>query len=711
MPSRAGLALGVATLLVGVTAAPPVLPQARQEPLTFGAEVTLVTVPVFVTDKSGKAVPGLTAADFEVEEQGRKAPVVAFLPVDAMQAAVVPDEAKGRLQAAARRQFLLLFDLTFSTPTGIMRAREAASDFVRESLAPTDLAAVATFGQAGVKVLVAFTPDRSQVARAIEELGLVETQPRQRDPLSIAYDLGVPRWGKGFGEPPSEEKNPMTQQLIAMAKLMARGDQAYYRQRVEGFVDGLEQLVRMLDSVQGRKQMVMLSAGFDSSVLGGAGGQELQEASEAVVRGQIWEAQSDRYFGDSKVRDALDRLFRAVAATDTVIHSVDVTGLAVGGGSAAEVLPQPAGRGRDTLAQFAVNTGGRFIADANDLRAGLEELLAATRYSYVLGFEPQNPGDKLDRPRKLKVRVKGQGLSVSHRRGYVLKPRESEATPAAGAMRAAESIVKGLSGGAIALSAVAVPYRDAKGALSLPVILQADGRSLAADAKAKQLGLELFGYAFDGKGQLQDFVTLSPVVDLGSAKTSLDAKGLQFITSFAVAEGPVDLRFLVRDKATQRMGSLRVRLEMPDPDADVVLSPALAMDDPRTRLVLPAPSRRRPALEIPFRLAEAPFTAEPRPSLANGKAREVCVMAWGADLQVAADKLPELALQLVDAAGAAHGVSLDGVRLVPDADGVGRYVLTLRPTGVPPGAYVLRLSVRDPESGATGRSELAVQIQ
>ena len=72
------------------------------------------------------------------------------------------------------------------------------------------------------------------------------------------------------------------------------------------------------------------------------------------------------------------------------------------------------------------------------------------------------------------------------------------------------------------------------------------------------------------------------------------------------------------------------------------------------------------------------------------------------------DRLPELAPQLVDASGMAHAVSLDAVRVVPDADGVGRYVLTLRPAGVPAGDYVLRLSVRDPASGATGRSELAV---
>jgi VWFA-related protein len=707
MHARSGTGLVLFGVAIGLMAALAARPLASQEPPVFTTEVKVVAVTVFVTDKSGRAVAGLTAADFELEDQGKKVPLVAFLPVDASGAAP-GGEAGPLMQASARRQFLFLFDLTFSTPTGIMRARDAAIRVVRESLSPADLAAVATFSQRGIQILVTFTPDRVQLERAITTLGVVETQAPPRDPLSIAYDLGLPRFGPGIAPPPGDD---LTQHLIEMARMMARGDQIQYRQRVEGFLANLEQLVETLDAVHGRKQVILLSAGFDSSVVGGASGQETRDASEAVLSGRIWEVQTDRYFGDSAARNSLDKLFKAVAATDSVIHSVDVTGLSAGAG-VAEALPQPVGRGRDTLAQLALNTGGRFVADSNDLRTGLVGLLDASSHYYVLAFEPFDPKGKPDRLRRLKVRVRGGGLSVSHRRGYVIADPKRELSPASAALQAAEVIAKGLSGGAIALGAVAVPYRNAKGGLSLPVILQIDGRALAGGTKAKQLGLEVFGYAFDAEGRVLDTVTLTPVVDLGAVRSVFEAKGIQVITSLAVPEGPVDLRFVVREKASRRAGSLRLQLEMPAFAGErIVLSPPLAMDDPRARLVVPAPSRALPALEIPFRLAEVPFTAEPLPTLANGSSHEICVMAWGGAARSGRAPAFEIAAQLLDAAGAARDMPIAGSpRVVPDADGIERYVLTLAPRDFPRGAYLLRVDFHDPASGATGHSELAVRI-
>jgi VWFA-related protein len=696
--------------LVGATAlALPLFAQSPgpQEVPVFQSAVTVVAVPVFVTDKSGKAVPGLGAADFEVEEQGRKVPLAAFQAVDAM-SRLPAAEAGTLIQATARRQFLLLFDLTFSTPVGIKRAQDAASTLVRGSLAPSDLAAVATFGQAGVQVLVAFTTDHAQLARAIAGLGIVDTQ-RLRDPLGIAYDLGVERWGPGLGAP---SENQLDANLRLMAQLMARSEQAQYRQRVDGFLAGLAGLARTLDAVHGRKQVILLSAGFDSSVVGGAQGQEAEDAALAVVEGRLHEVLTDRSFGDSTTRGTLDRLFQTLAATDTVIHSVDVGGM-VASTAVDQNLPVRTGQGRDTLAQFAENTGGRFVKDANDLRTGLQEILDASSHYYVLAFEPTDAAKNPDRVRKLKVRVKRDGLSVSYRRAYVIPDSKRDAVAGSGQLQAAEAIAKGLSGGAIALRALAVPYRDARGSIALPVILEIDGRTLLSGAASKQLQLEVFGYAFDDAGHIYDAFGLTPTLDLAKLKPSLERRGLQVLSSFAVPAGPVDLRFLVREKASGRAGSLRVRLEVPAFEAGrMVLSPTLAMDDPRTRLVLPAASRGRPGLEIPFRLAETPFTADALPILRNDAARELCVMAWGGETRYGRGEPYRVEAELVDDAGVARALPLVGApRVVQDADGLERYVVGVVARGVAPGRYDLRLLFRDPATGATARSELPVQFE
>ena len=95
---------------------------------------------------------------------------MAFQAVDAGPPAPAA-EAGTLVQAAARRQFLLLFDLDLLDARWHHACPEAAIDFVRGSLAPSDLAAVATFSQAGIQVLLSFTTDRSQLARAISASG------------------------------------------------------------------------------------------------------------------------------------------------------------------------------------------------------------------------------------------------------------------------------------------------------------------------------------------------------------------------------------------------------------------------------------------------------------------------------------------------------------------------------------------------------------
>src|SRR5690242_8505839 len=128
-PGRAWTALLV--LAAGLALAPPAAAQFSET-----ADVVVVEVPVQVIGKDGQPVRGLTAADFEVTEGRKKLPVTGFEVLDL----AVEERAASDMPTAARRHFLMLFDLSFSEPKSIVKARQAAADVV-DALHPTDLVA------------------------------------------------------------------------------------------------------------------------------------------------------------------------------------------------------------------------------------------------------------------------------------------------------------------------------------------------------------------------------------------------------------------------------------------------------------------------------------------------------------------------------------------------------------------------------------------
>src|SRR5512134_1297706 len=105
----------------------PVLPQAEEPkaPVRERAEVVLVEVPVRVVDREGQPIRGLTAKDFELFDDGRKQEIVGFDAIDlAQKGKELPGGAES-LHPAARRHFLVLFDLTFARPSAILAAQRA----------------------------------------------------------------------------------------------------------------------------------------------------------------------------------------------------------------------------------------------------------------------------------------------------------------------------------------------------------------------------------------------------------------------------------------------------------------------------------------------------------------------------------------------------------------------------------------------------------
>src|SRR5438094_6154992 len=96
---------------------------ANAQKLNESITVSVVEVPVTVVDSSGNPVRGLTAANFKLYDQGKEVPVSSFDTIDF--ASKQSMSAVSPLNPAARRKFLLLFDLSFSKPSSLARAQEA----------------------------------------------------------------------------------------------------------------------------------------------------------------------------------------------------------------------------------------------------------------------------------------------------------------------------------------------------------------------------------------------------------------------------------------------------------------------------------------------------------------------------------------------------------------------------------------------------------
>jgi VWFA-related protein len=689
-----------ATVLLAAMWAPAAAPGGPPE---FGSAITVVTVPVFATDRKGRAVTGLTVDDFEVTDDGRPVKLVGLREIDA--AELLPEQTRD--SPAARRQFLLLFDLSFSSVNGLVRSRKAALEFVNR-LAPSDLASIATFSaNHGVRLLLAFTSDRAQLGRAIETLGVLQLD-RRADPLGLAYDLRE----VGAAMPdtvPDESGNALADAMRAVQIRFERTQQAVYRQKVLALFEGLGQLATALEVVQGRKQVVLLSSGFEETTLGGQSTAQTLADSEAVVRGRLWEVQSENRFGDTQVREEMARSLRAFSAADAVVHTVDLSGLSARG-DAAQGAGEPIRRsGQESLAEIANLSGGRLFKDANDLGQALREIAEMSRRYYLLAFEPV-PSRGVGRFHKLRVRVRPRDVAVSHRAGYFERAAERERTALSRRFEAAEIVAKGLPESDIAVRVLGVPYRAAGRRAAFSFVVEVQPRTFPDGAP---LGLEIYAYALDEKGGIEDFIAVASNLDVSKVGAKLRGRGLQYRGAFVLPPGRHSLRVLVRDATRGQMGSAWLDLNLPTFDSpDVMLFPPLFMDDPALWVVIDAPSRGASPPESPFHVADEPFVPRVRPSMANGRTERVCLIAFDGGRAYDPGASFEIKPQLVAADGASVRLGkIEVAQSVADSDGFRRFVLNVTPADLLAGEYTLRVRLRDPASGRISEAFQAVRVE
>lgn len=612
------------TLFLALLVAAPLAAQQASETLT----IDYVEVPVTVIDRGGDPVRGLTKANFEIYDGKKRVQIASFDTIDFTSKESLK---LSESNPAARRSFLLLFDLGYSSPKSLQRAQEAARSFLQKSVQSRDLVGVATVNnKSGYKLISNFTTDRETVLAAINH----PISFRSPDPLQLARDVSIntlqndademaeAQFGDSRGLEVYERRR-----AIASAEQAASDDRE--RGQIHKQVNWISQLAASMRNLRGRKQIIYLSEGFDAHVITGRGAkeknQEYQDA-DAIINGTWYSSggngrilDSDRRFGSTGTLTMFQVMAQAFRGSDVMLHAIDIQGIR----TQEDNVRGAAENSNSALYALARPTGGEVFQGSNDLTDNFKRLLHQQEVVYVLGFQTtiSNPGKLHDL--KVKLVDVPSGARAFHRLGYF--EGGTNYTPVERTLNDADIIVKDIPQSDVRLSALATSFPTDGDRAQVPLIVEIDGKDLLKSAKENDLSAEVFVYAFDEEGKVHDRIYQRLALDVAQVGAKLRANGIKYVATLSLPPGKYALKTLVRMPATNQKGYVRSDIVVPN-KGEVVLLPPFVVDDPQSWLLVKSDN----SANYPFHVNGEPFIPSANGEMPSGSVHKLAVFVWNA---------------------------------------------------------------------------------
>jgi VWFA-related protein len=409
-------------------------------------DVTAIVVDVVVRDRRGNPVTNLTAADFELTEDGVRQEIGSFTPVlsAAPDAVVAPTNAAGSGASVAApaapapaptAQAPAIVALVFDrlSPEARAFAHKAAMQYVGDTQLSTNI--VAVFGvDLSLVFYQPFTRDADKIRQGIQAAGGRGTSRVERareragaaeqglsGPTQSGGASGIPgaapsAAGSGAaaqGAPPGS--NVQAQMMQIESRMVQRF--AALEQDAQGFTtaNALTAIVSAMRAIPGRKSLVFFSEGLSfSSNVQSRFFSVIDAANRANVSIYPMDAAGLRTL--STARETTEGLYsasRAVADGLDFGDSADRPRLEALETNEALLRADP----HSGLGILADETGGMLIAGSNELKTGFTRIDTDLRNYYVLTYVPANT--TLDgKYRRIGVKVRREGLRVYARKGY-----------------------------------------------------------------------------------------------------------------------------------------------------------------------------------------------------------------------------------------------------------------------------------------------------
>ena len=589
----------------------------------FEEKVTIayVEVPVTVLGKDGAPVRGLAKENFEIRDDGEKREIESFDAID-FASEGGSTKAISPLHPASRRNFLLLFDLSYSNPQSVMRAQEAARNFIARSIGGRDLVAIGILDvDRGFRFVTAFTTDRTLLTAAIKD----PAHFRSFDPLQISGNAFVeadPQGRAGIGG--TDRADAALENQRDIARQSGTLNDSFKRTRVRKQVELLSDVARSLHRLAGRKHLVLLSEGFDPRLVQGRGAGRTENQAEedaAAEHGELWKIDSDKRFGSTESQKAISMMADQFRRADVILHAVDIQGLRV----ANDVQGGARFNSNEGLFLLASSTGGTVFRNSNDISTEFDRLTRQHEVVYVLGFRA--PVKRAGEFHELKVKLANvPGARVTHRGGYYDAGGESliERT-----LSTAEIIVNDIVQTDVGVHALAAAFPRDGQTSQVPVVLEIAGADLVQHGRNGRATTDMFVYAFDENGIVRDTVHQRVTLDLAQVGERLRDSGVRFYGTLELPPGRYALKSLVRVAESSRNGFRRVDLVVPEADDVAVVRPLFFADPGNWVMVKSAGDD--PKTPYPFILGEETFIPAARATLRKGEPRLFTVFVYNAD--------------------------------------------------------------------------------
>lgn len=556
-------------------------------------ETELVQIDVVVEDRKGVLVRDLKREDFQLFEDGKPQVISNFSvgtgsrPAQWLKGREALAEGKAGNVAAAPtvaiegRSIVLAVDDLHLSPGSLMTARAALQRFVEQQLASGDRAALVTTSGT-LSQYQQFTTDRDVLRRAVNRLSV-----RER---TVTSGFDVPRITPYQAE--LIDNNDPDALELAVQELMTA--QRIDRRQATGIAQGrarqiigentsvtmstlstLENVIRDLRGLPGRKVMVLVSDGF--------------------LLGSFREG---RYFDLRRITDAATK-------AGVVIYSIDARGLvAMPGdmdasqpGTFAQILPGVRSRisngsieaQRDGMYALAADTGGRAIFNNNDLNLGLRRVLDDTDFYYLLAFEP-TVSYRDGRYRRIEVRLVNRpdyaGYRLRTRKGYFApdekrlakeeKEREKLVEASLSSPKEAQKLREiqirtGLSALSpirdlpLGVSAAYLDTREQGSTVDIAAHIDAAALQLRTEGDRHRARLEIDTFIFDENGRTVDSRAETMNLDLREESLSRALRdGLGYRRLMKLPSGFYQIRMILRQQGNAAIGSASAWVEVPD---------------------------------------------------------------------------------------------------------------------------------------------------